>query len=380
MKISLDWTVPHNFEGTIEVPFPDHEQYTAVFKAWSPTVDLYQKPKYGEKVYLAKVYLPYDSLQAGMVLSLQLEIAGYTVGSDAHTGLDVTKPKQRQSVNGDDTRRVLRQSIPGFDKMTVKNPVTGDVQSLYGAIIYLNDNAGWSREQVADWLETLDLDLTIRTPEEVKEIQRKGNLKVISDAAVDAQIAKEALSKKQQEQVKALIDNIDWSKVKKAWSGALEDQKVAYDSIKTAAAEAAKKVSEMSEEIKVKQDALLEASGLKFKKIEGHSGYQIGNVWFDEAVWGVENWEHKFNADNTEATSYTPANKKDGKKILLNYEKKGTYLQSSVETPLEKLKAIEMDITVQGADEQLLALLSGGMKTKEQIQEELGLNKEGEKE
>lgn len=35
--------------------------------------------------------------------------------------------------------------------------------ALYIVVIHLNDNHGWSREKVADWLETLPIDLTINT-------------------------------------------------------------------------------------------------------------------------------------------------------------------------------------------------------------------------
>lgn len=34
--------------------------------------------------------------------------------------------------------------------------------NVKGAIICLNDNHGWTREQIADWLDSLDIDLTIK--------------------------------------------------------------------------------------------------------------------------------------------------------------------------------------------------------------------------
>jgi hypothetical protein len=41
----------------------------------------------------------------------------------------------------------------------VANPVSGLVYELSSVVIDLNDSRGWTREQIADWLDTLDLDL-----------------------------------------------------------------------------------------------------------------------------------------------------------------------------------------------------------------------------
>lgn len=72
-------------------------------------------------------------------------------------------------VDGADTMKIIRDAIPGFDEMRVTHPVTGAQTLLQSAIINLNDCCGWTREQVADWLETLDHDLTIRPAEETRE-------------------------------------------------------------------------------------------------------------------------------------------------------------------------------------------------------------------
>jgi hypothetical protein len=39
--------------------------------------------------------------------------------------------------------------------MVAKNPVTGKEGSIENIIIHLNDHEKWSREQIADWLDTL---------------------------------------------------------------------------------------------------------------------------------------------------------------------------------------------------------------------------------
>lgn len=49
----------------------------------------------------------------------------------------------------------LALDIPGLNKV-VKHPVTGNSTSIYNIIINLNDHHEWTREQIADWLDTLD--------------------------------------------------------------------------------------------------------------------------------------------------------------------------------------------------------------------------------
>lgn len=49
----------------------------------------------------------------------------------------------------------LASEIPGID-MVVKHPVTKADRSIDEIIMDLNDNHGWSREKIADWLDTLD--------------------------------------------------------------------------------------------------------------------------------------------------------------------------------------------------------------------------------
>lgn len=58
----------------------------------------------------------------------------------------VTKTK---NIMGHDVSRDVRD-------MQVKHPLTGKRDSLNNVIITLNDDAKWSRERIADWLDTLD--------------------------------------------------------------------------------------------------------------------------------------------------------------------------------------------------------------------------------
>lgn len=67
----------------------------------------------------------------------------------------------------------LEKSIPGFREMKQPCPVSdcqgydGKHIALHKTIIHLNDHHKWKREEIADWLETLDHDLQFKTPEEV---------------------------------------------------------------------------------------------------------------------------------------------------------------------------------------------------------------------
>jgi hypothetical protein len=53
------------------------------------------------------------------------------------------------------------KSLPGVDTL-VKHPVVGDQGSLYYVIMDLNDHYRWTRNQIADWIETLDIDTTFQ--------------------------------------------------------------------------------------------------------------------------------------------------------------------------------------------------------------------------
>jgi hypothetical protein len=57
----------------------------------------------------------------------------------------------------------LMASLPTEARTTrVPSPACGDSQVVMEGISHLNDTHLWSREAIAAWLDTLDLDLTIR--------------------------------------------------------------------------------------------------------------------------------------------------------------------------------------------------------------------------
>lgn len=57
--------------------------------------------------------------------------------------------------------RDLSKQLPGMDAI-VKHPVFGTMLPLRIIIIGLNDRHRWTRDQIADWLETLDVDLEFK--------------------------------------------------------------------------------------------------------------------------------------------------------------------------------------------------------------------------
>lgn len=54
--------------------------------------------------------------------------------------------------------------LPALQEL-VKNPVTGQMKELKFVIMSLNDKAKWTREQIADWLESLDVDIEFKAKE-----------------------------------------------------------------------------------------------------------------------------------------------------------------------------------------------------------------------
>lgn len=55
--------------------------------------------------------------------------------------------------------------LPGINKQ-VKHPINESIMTIQSIIIDLNDHHGWTREAIADWLDTLDVDLTFKSPSE----------------------------------------------------------------------------------------------------------------------------------------------------------------------------------------------------------------------
>jgi hypothetical protein len=92
--------------------------------------------------------------------SHEYQNAGFKPGDWLKTG--VKSPLKQPFEPSQEDRRVTQ--LPGLNEI-VKHPVTSKKTQLKHAIISLNDSHRWSREKIADWLETLDIDLSFKTEE-----------------------------------------------------------------------------------------------------------------------------------------------------------------------------------------------------------------------
>ena len=59
----------------------------------------------------------------------------------------------------------LASHLPGVNEK-VEHPLTKEITTVRYCIISLNDTYKWTREEIADWLETLDIDITFRSEDE----------------------------------------------------------------------------------------------------------------------------------------------------------------------------------------------------------------------
>jgi hypothetical protein len=114
---------------------------------------------------------------------LTIDADGYAVpGSDVYTpapqNFTPPAPKQVGYVPGvgtvaassssySDSGRLLGAALPGLRTEVTCPHCDSSPMELLGLIIHLNDSARWTREQVADWLDTLDVDLTFPTPDTI---------------------------------------------------------------------------------------------------------------------------------------------------------------------------------------------------------------------
>lgn len=85
--------------------------------------------------------------------------------------------------NGDDPS-TLASKLPGVSGLKALHPVTKKEGTLHTIIISLNDSYGWTREAIADWIEsTFDTkDIAFDLPKEVKneKVQLSDIAKVVT--------------------------------------------------------------------------------------------------------------------------------------------------------------------------------------------------------
>lgn len=90
----------------------------------------------------------YNSIQGNALVT---EKKFHNPAADVH-------PMKSAKMHGEDNR--VRE-LPALNEI-VTNPVTGHKASLKRVIISLNDGSKWTREEIADWLETLDIDISFK--------------------------------------------------------------------------------------------------------------------------------------------------------------------------------------------------------------------------
>lgn len=121
----------------------------------------------------AQNLLWYKAYEAMPMMGPDLSFMRYTLGmlngGKYHNGAFAAPPQHvnfsqplansKQPVYGGKDRRV--NELPGI-KETVKHPMSGMSDTIERIIINLNDVHKWTREEIADWLDTLDVDLSFK--------------------------------------------------------------------------------------------------------------------------------------------------------------------------------------------------------------------------
>lgn len=101
---------------------------------------------------------------------LTIDADGYPVLDGKPTAASKPKPAPKPAATSGtdygDSGRLLRAELPALEQH-VTCPHCGINGALEAVIIHLNDKTGWTRGQVADWLDTLDLDLSFPVPDHI---------------------------------------------------------------------------------------------------------------------------------------------------------------------------------------------------------------------
>lgn len=92
-----------------------------------------------------------------------------------------------------DSPSTLAEKLPGVDEI-VKHPPAADTNKLNvfcdsasrlkNMIMHLNDHHKWTREQIADWVDSLDIDTRFKTAEELEEDRKRKKLDTLSQTVI----------------------------------------------------------------------------------------------------------------------------------------------------------------------------------------------------
>ena len=159
------WSLPH-MDQHLEPVKPYH---------WSdPQVDVLQDIKDTMAKYQSDAVVSGKSLYETLFFGETVSHVDFATNQNFNAPLAKKNPAPAKAMVSEWTKP-LHDAIPGFAEMKRACPACKDFDIyddsdpfLQDTIIHLNDEHKWTREAIADWLETLDYDLTFKTPEEVK--------------------------------------------------------------------------------------------------------------------------------------------------------------------------------------------------------------------
>jgi len=212
MKIIRKTLAPYDFENAL------NSEWKAIGYMESEQLSIDYKPESIAGLAAGKVY-QYKAAQKPIPMTAQ----------DLNKKINELFPKQT-SISSNPAAEIKINhdlpsvsTMPGFDEIInslpgvmerVKSPVEIPFSSpsqkftIKDIIIHLNDTSKWTREQIADWLETLDVDLRFKSPDVKLREQRELELKTTQQHIDDYHAA----IKSQQEQIAELTDSIAFMK------------------------------------------------------------------------------------------------------------------------------------------------------------------------
>lgn len=151
--------IPHDSEGVIAWVQERLAEMDSV--DWGNQKDKYAQSKWAIESHFQLTVLM-DNAEAKAALTAEARKA---VHDFCHRLLEeVFKIDPATMGSGNSIIDELADAIPAV-RANVKHPIENEQQTLAKVIISLNDSYDWTREQIADWLDTLDLDLKFPTPE-----------------------------------------------------------------------------------------------------------------------------------------------------------------------------------------------------------------------
>lgn len=103
-----------------------------------------------------------DAFKQSVEHTKQILASTGIVLADAHLAIDGLVLKGAQiEIKSKSAPSILAYRLPGMSEKVI-HPVSRESNWLIDIIVDLNDRHKWTREAIADWLETLDIDLTFK--------------------------------------------------------------------------------------------------------------------------------------------------------------------------------------------------------------------------